>query len=40
VAEDRDAVTKVFINEEVKRAIKKLGIRLISYSDLKKVSKR
>ncbi len=36
VAEDRDAVTKVFISEEVKRAIKKLGIQLISYADLKK----
>jgi len=37
VAEDRDAVTKVFMSEEVKRAIKKLGIQLISYADLKKV---
>ena len=37
VAEDRDAVTKVFISEQVKGAIKKLGIRLISYADLKKV---
>ena len=37
VAEDRDAVTKVFISEQVKRAIKKLGIQLISYADLKKV---
>jgi len=38
VAEDRDAVTKVFTSREVKKAIKKLGIRLISYADLKKTS--
>jgi len=37
VAKDRDAVTKVFISEQVKRAIKKLGIQLISYADLKKL---
>ena len=36
VAQDRDAVTKVFTSKEVKKAIKKLGIRLISYADLKK----
>ncbi len=36
VAEDRDAVTKVFTSREVKKAIKKLGIRLIGYADLKK----
>jgi hypothetical protein len=38
VAEDRDAVTKVFTSNEVKKTIKKLGIRLISYADLKKSS--
>ena len=38
VAEDRDAVTKVFTSKEVKKAIKTLGIRLISYADLKKAS--
>ena len=37
VAEDRDAVTKVFISEQVKKTIKKLGIQLISYADLKKL---
>ncbi len=36
VAKDRDAVTEVFVNEDVKRTIKRLGIRLISYADLKK----
>lgn len=36
VAKDRDAVTEVFVSEKVKRAIKKLGIKLISYADLKK----
>jgi len=36
VARDRDAVTEVFVSEKVKRAIKKLGIKLISYADLKK----
>lgn len=37
VAEDRDAVTKVFTSERVKKAIDRLGIKLISYADLKKV---
>jgi len=36
VAKDRDAVTEVFVSEKVKRTIKKLGIKLISYADLKK----
>ena len=36
VAEDRDAVTEVFVSEKVKKAIKRLGIELISYADLKK----
>jgi len=36
VAQDREAVTEVFVSEKVKRAIKKLGIKLISYADLKK----
>jgi predicted glycoside hydrolase/deacetylase ChbG (UPF0249 family) len=38
VAEDRDAVTKVFTSKEVKKAVKKLDIRLISYADLKTAS--
>ena len=36
VAADRDAVTEVFTNSEVKNKIKELGIQLISYADLKK----
>jgi predicted glycoside hydrolase/deacetylase ChbG (UPF0249 family) len=36
VAQDRDGVTEIFTSPEVKRAIKKLGIKLISYADLKK----
>jgi predicted glycoside hydrolase/deacetylase ChbG (UPF0249 family) len=38
VAEDRDAVTEVFTSERVKKAIDRLGIKLISYADLKKAS--
>jgi len=40
VAEDRDAVTEVFVSEKVKKAIKRLGIKLISYADLKKAGKK
>ncbi len=40
VAKDRDAVTEVFVSDKVKRAIKKLGIKLISYADLKKAGKK
>jgi len=36
VAKDRDAVTELFTSEKVKSAIKRLGIKLISYADLKK----
>ena len=36
VAKDRDAVTEVFVSEKVRNAIKKLGIKLISYADLEK----
>ena len=39
VAEDRDAVTEVFTSERVKQAIDRLGIKLISYADLKKADK-
>ena len=35
VAEDREAVTEVFTSEKVKQAIDRLGIKLISYEDLK-----
>jgi predicted glycoside hydrolase/deacetylase ChbG (UPF0249 family) len=40
VAQDRDAVTEVFVSEKVKKAIKKLGIKLISYAGLKKIGKK
>ena len=40
VAQDRDAVTEVFTSTDVKRAIKRLGIKLISYADLKKTRKK
>jgi predicted glycoside hydrolase/deacetylase ChbG (UPF0249 family) len=40
VAEDRDAVTAVFVSEKVKRAIERLGIKLISYADLKKAGRK
>ena len=40
VAEDRDAVTEVFISDEIEKKIEELGINLISYADLKKMSKR
>lgn len=36
VAEDRQGVTDVFTDERVKKAIKKKGIVLISYNDLRK----
>jgi len=35
VAMDRDAVRRVYTSPEVKSAIKRLGIELISYADLK-----
>jgi predicted glycoside hydrolase/deacetylase ChbG (UPF0249 family) len=37
VAEERDAVTKVFTNERVKEAVRKKGIRLIGYKDLRDI---
>jgi len=40
VAEDRDAVTEVFVSDKVKKAIKRLGIKLISYADLKKAGEK
>jgi predicted glycoside hydrolase/deacetylase ChbG (UPF0249 family) len=36
VAKDRDAVTEIFTSPDVKRTIDKLGIKLISYADLRK----
>ena len=39
VAEDREAVTDVFVSEKIKNEIKRLGIELISYADLKKTGK-
>jgi predicted glycoside hydrolase/deacetylase ChbG (UPF0249 family) len=40
VAQDRNAVTKVFTSEKVKNAVKRLGIKLISYADLKKAGEK
>jgi predicted glycoside hydrolase/deacetylase ChbG (UPF0249 family) len=40
VAKDRDAVTELFVSEKVKKAIKRLGINLISYADLKKAGRK
>jgi hypothetical protein len=40
VAKDRDAVTEVFTSDEVKRTIDKLGIKLVSYADLKAANKK
>ncbi len=40
VAVDRDAVTEVFVSENIRKKIKQLGIELISYADLKKAGKR
>jgi predicted glycoside hydrolase/deacetylase ChbG (UPF0249 family) len=40
VARDRDAVTAVFVSDKVKRAIDRLGIKLISYTDLKKAGSK
>jgi len=40
VAQDRDAVTEVLVSDQVKKAVQKQGIKLISYADLKKESKR
>jgi predicted glycoside hydrolase/deacetylase ChbG (UPF0249 family) len=38
VAQDRDAVTDVFVSERVRETIEKLRIKLISYADLKRAS--
>jgi len=38
VAHDRQAVTDVFTSEQVKRALDELGIKLLSYADLKNAS--
>ena len=40
VAQDRDAVTEIFVSRDVRRTIDKLGIKLISYADLKKIGKK
>ena len=40
VAQDRDAVTEVFISGKVRRAIERLRIKLISYADLKKAGEK
>ncbi len=40
VAQDRDAVTEIFTSPKVKKVIDRLGIKLISYKDLKKLNKK
>ena len=40
VAQDRQAVTGVFTSDRVKKAIDELGIKLLSYADLKNAEKR
>lgn len=40
VAQDRDAVTELFVSDKVKEAIERLGIKLISYADLKKAGSK
>ena len=40
VAQDRDAVTELFVSDKVKKAVDRLGIKLISYADLKKAGKK
>ena len=40
VAQDRDAVTEVFVSEKVRKTIERLGIKLISYADLKKAGEK
>jgi len=37
VAKDRQAVTDILVSDEVKKKIKELNIKLISYADLKKI---
>jgi hypothetical protein len=40
VAQDRQGVTEVFTSDQVKKTVKKLGIELISYADLKNAGKK
>ncbi|MFH1716605.1 MAG: polysaccharide deacetylase family protein [Planctomycetota bacterium] len=40
VAEDRDAVTEVFTSQDVKTAIERLNVKLVSYKDLKKIRRK
>jgi len=40
VAQDRDAVTELFVSDKVKRAVNRLGINLISYADLEKTQEK
>ena len=40
VAQDRDAVTEVFTNKEVRKAVERLNIKLISYKDLKNMKRK
>ncbi len=40
VAQDRDAVTEVFTSKEVREAVERLNIKLISYKDLKSMKRK
>ncbi len=40
VAQDRQAVTDVFTSDRVKRTVEELGIKLLSYADLKNADKK
>ena len=40
VAQDRQAVTDVFTSGQVKKTIEELGIKLLSYADLKNAGKK
>jgi len=40
VAKDRDAVTEVFTSKEVRKAVERLNIKLISYKDLKSMKRK
>ena len=40
VAEDRQGVTDVFTSGQVKKAVDELGIKLLSYADLKNAGRK
>ena len=40
VAQDRQAVTEVFTSDQIKKTVKKVGIELVSYADIKNAAKQ